>query len=152
MITNRDQWLILLGVAGSVVGTLLNKGLLAHASLAVLVWLFGEWLLFRWRVELQLRHLRCVRTVNGSANDSGTLWTGRPVTVSVAIVPEKSVRLPFIRFRDWQPENLTIDSIDEGDSNESDDASNEIDAAISGKSTVEFSYICRPKGQRRDGF
>jgi hypothetical protein len=59
MTTNRAQWLILLGVAGSVVGVLLNKGLLAHASLAVLVWLFGEWLLFRWRVEFQLRHLKC---------------------------------------------------------------------------------------------
>ena len=109
MITNRAQWLILLGVAGGVIGTLTNKVLLAHASLAVLAWIFGEWLLFRWRVELQLRHLRCVRKVNGSADESGTLWTGRRVNVSVEIIPERALRIPFIRLRDWQPENLTID-------------------------------------------
>ncbi|MGZ0163677.1 MAG: DUF58 domain-containing protein [Planctomycetales bacterium] len=146
MITNRAQWLILLGVAGSVVGMLTNKGLLAHASLAVLAWIFGEWLLFRWRVELQLRHLRCVRTVNGSTNDSGTLWTGRRVNVSVEIIPERSVRIPFIRLRDWQPENLTIDRVDQLDMADSGGWPNEIDASISGGRSVEFAYVARPKG------
>ena len=89
MITNRAQWLILLGVAGSAVGTILNKGLLAHVSLTVLVWLFVEWLLFRWRVDLRLRHLRCERTVNGSASDTGSVWTGRPIRVTVRIFPDR---------------------------------------------------------------
>jgi uncharacterized protein (DUF58 family) len=146
MITNRAQWLILLGVAGSVVGTLANKGLLAHASLAVLAWIFGEWLLFRWRVELQLRHLRCVRTVNGSTSESGTLWTGRRVNVSVEIIPERRVRIPFIRLRDWQPENLTIDAADQLALCETNDWPNEIDTSISGNASVEFSYTARAKG------
>lgn len=141
MITNRAQWLILLGVAGSVVGVFLNKGLLAHASLAVLVWLFGEWLLFRWRVEFQLRHLRCVRTVNESTRDSGTLWTGRRVKVAVKIIPDHIVRIPFIRFRDWQPENLSLETEPDGNVRP-----NEIDATISGESSIEFEYSCRPKG------
>jgi uncharacterized protein (DUF58 family) len=146
MITNRAQWLILLGVAGSAIGMLLNQGLLAHASLAVLVWLFGEWLLFRWRIELQLRNLRCVRTVNGSTNDSGTLWTDRRVKVSVEIIPERSVRIPFIRLRDWQPENLSIAQADQPEGAEASDWPNEVDATISGKASVEFAYTCRPKG------
>lgn len=146
MITNRAQWLILLGVAGGVIGTLTNKGLLAHASLAVLAWLFGEWLLFRWRVELQLRHLRCVRKVNGSADESGTLWTGRRVNVSVEIIPERALRIPFMRLRDWQPENLTIDRVDQIDRADSGDWPNEIDASISGRTPVEFAYTCRPNG------
>lgn len=146
MITNRAQWLILLGVAGSVVGTLTNKGLLAHSSLAVLAWIVVEWLLFRWRVELQLRHLRCVRTVNGSANESGTLWTGRRVSVSVEIIPERRVRFPFIRLRDWQPENLTIDASDQPALIDDNEWPNEIDASISGEASVEFAYTARPKG------
>ncbi|MGZ0169148.1 MAG: DUF58 domain-containing protein [Planctomycetales bacterium] len=146
MITNRAQWLILLGVAGSAVGMLLNKGLLAHVSLAVLVWLFGEWLLFRWRIELQLRHLRCVRTVNGSTNKTGTLWTGRRVKVAVEIIPEHSVRIPFIRLRDWQPENLGINQADQPEGAEASGWPNEVDATISGKASVEFEYTCRPKG------
>ena len=141
MITNRAQWLILIGVAGSVVGVLVNKGLLAHVSLAVLVWLFGEWLLFRRRVELQLRHLRCVRTVNGSTSKSGTLWTGRKVQVSVRIVSERSIRIPFVRFRDWLPENLALD-----DAASETDSRNEIDTNLSGEASVEFAYTCRPIG------
>ena len=146
MITNRAQWLILLGVAGSVVGTLSNKGLLAHASLAVLAWTFFEWLLFRWRVEIQLRHLRCVRKVNGSTNETGTLWTGRRVNVSVEIIPERSVRFPFIRLRDWQPENLKVDPADQRSLSEDNDWPNEIDTSISGEASAEFSYVARPKG------
>ena len=146
MITNRAQWLVLLGVAGSVAGTLTNKGLLAHSSLAVLAWIFLEWLLFRWRVELQLRHLRCVRAVNGLANESGTLWTDRRVSVSVEIISERRVRLPFIRFRDWQPENLKIDSADQLGLTEDNDWPNEIDASISGEASVEFTYTARAIG------
>ena len=145
MITNRAQWLILLGVAGGVIGTLTNKGLLAHASLAVLAWIFGEWLLFRWRVELQLRHLRCVRTVNGTTDEKGTLWTGRKVQVSVEIIPGRSLRIPFIRLRDWQPENLTIDRANQLDL-AANEWPNEIDASISGKTSVEFAYTGRPDG------
>jgi uncharacterized protein (DUF58 family) len=141
MITNRAQWLILLGVAGSVIGVVLNKGLLTHASLAVLVWLFGEWLLFRWRVELQLRHLRCDRTVNGSASKSGTLWTGRKVQVSVRISPMRSIRIPFVRFRDWLPENLVLD-----DPASETDSRNEFDSNLSGEVSVNFAYTCRPAG------
>lgn len=146
MITNRAQWLILLGVAGSAIGMLLNKGLLAHASLAVLVWLFGEWLLFRWRIELQLRHLRCVRTVNGLMKDSGTLWTDRRVKVAIEVIPDRSVRIPFLRIRDWQPENLEINQADQPEGAEVSDWPNEVDTAISGDASVEFEYTCRPKG------
>lgn len=141
MTTNRAQWLILLGVAGSVVGVLLNKGLLAHASLALLIWLAGEWLLFRWRVEVQLRRLRCVRTVNDSTRESGTLWTSRRVRVSVEIIPDGPVRLPFLRFRDWRPENISIDP--ESDANPQP---NEIDTSMSGNASVRFDYTCRPSG------
>lgn len=141
MATNRAQWLILLGVAGSVVGVLLNKGLLAHASLALLIWLAGEWLLFRWRVELQLRRLRCVRTVNGSTNASATLWTSRRVNVSVEIVPDGSVRLPFLRLRDWRPENISVDPQTDGNA-----LPNEIDTSMSGEVSIRFEYTCRPRG------
>lgn len=141
MTTNRAQWLILLGVAGSAVGVLLNKGLLAHASLAVLFWMAVEWMLFRWRVELQLRHLRCIRTVNGSVSQSGTLWTGRRVTVSVEIVPERPVRIPFVRFRDWMPENMLVESAADGISTD-----HETDASMTGAGPVRFEYSCRPRG------
>lgn len=146
MITNRAQWLILLGVAGSVVGTLTNKGLLAHASLAVLAWIFVEWLLFRWRVELQLRHLRCVRTVNGSTNESGTLWTDRRVNISVEVIPERRVRFPFIRLRDWQPENLKIAPADQPGLLDNNSWPNEIDASISGETSAEITYTARAIG------
>jgi uncharacterized protein (DUF58 family) len=152
MITNRAQWLVLLGVAGSVVGTLTNKGLLAHSSLAVLAWIFVEWLLFRWRVEMQLRHLRCVRTVNGSTDESGTLWTDRRVNVSVEVIPERRVRFPFIRLRDWQPENLKIDAADQPGLLEHNDWPNEIDASISGEASVEFTYTARAIGAGQLGF
>ncbi|MDA0283453.1 MAG: DUF58 domain-containing protein, partial [Planctomycetota bacterium] len=51
---------------------------------------------------------------------------------------ERSLRIPFVRFRDWLPENLALVNGDDGA-----DGQNEIDTQVIGGSSVEFGYTCR---------
>ncbi len=129
MLTNRARWLILFSVAGTAVGLLRRQEVLSLVSLSVMIWLFIEWFLFRVRLEIQFRHLACERTVNESAAATGTLWAGRPVSVSVRIVARKAVRIPLVRFEDALPENIEATGDD-----------HVLEANVSGNVPIRFAY------------
>lgn len=135
MLTNRCRWLILFAVVGSLLGLLRRQEQLALISLAVLLWIGFEWVLFRIRVELQFRHLFAERTVNGSAAKTGTLWSGRHLDVTVRVLTDKRLRLPVVRFKDVLPENL-----------ECEDEDNSVEADVSRDRPLEYSYTARPRG------
>jgi uncharacterized protein (DUF58 family) len=135
MLTNRARWLIFFGVIGTLGGLMRGQEVLTLLSLAVLVWMFIEWTLFRWRVEVQFRSVKCVRYVNGSKSDHGTLWTNRPLPITVRVSSPKLIRIPFLRLEDFAPENLRVV-----------DNKNKIDATLNGKEVVEFAYEGRAQG------
>ena len=135
MLTNRARWLIFFGVIGTLGGLLRGQEVLALVSMAVLVWLFIEWTLFRWRVEIQFRSVECRRFVNGSQAAHGTLWTNRPVRITVRVFSGKLIRIPFLRLEDFAPENL-----------EANDQRNMVDATLNGRGVVEFAYTGRARG------
>ena len=135
MLTNRARWMIFFGVIGTLGGLLRSQNVLALLSLAVLAWLFLEWTLFRWRVEVQFRSIKCQRVVNGSRDRQGTLWTGRPISVLVRLRSTALTRIPFLRLEDYAPENL-----------EAIDGDNVVDATLSGKEIIEFAYTARARG------
>lgn len=134
MATNRCRWLILFAVIGSIVGLLRRQEQLALISIAVLVWIFFEWILFRIRLDFQFRHLYCKRTVNGSTDATGTMWAGRHVDVSVVIASRKRMRIPFMLFEDVLPENI-----------ECEDGDNLIEGTVSRDQPLRFTYVARTR-------
>jgi uncharacterized protein (DUF58 family) len=135
MLTNRARWMVFFGVIGTLGGLLRSQEVLALLSLSVLAWLFIEWTLFRWRIEVQFRSVECQRFVNDSKSSHGTLWTGRPINVLVRVRSTALTRIPFLRLEDFVPENL-----------EAVDKENVIDATLSGKEIIEFSYTAKTRG------
>lgn len=135
MLTPRGHFLLILGIVGTGVGVLNAQELLALTSLSVLVWLFFEWVQFRWRADILLRGFRCERTVNGSEAPTGRVWTLRTVRVSVRIIPVSAIRIPWLRVEDILPESL-----------ECADHRNVVDAHLQGDEAFGFSYAVTPRG------
>jgi uncharacterized protein (DUF58 family) len=135
MLTPRGHFLLLSGTAGAGLGVFWAQELLALVSLSVLVWIFFEWVQFRWRADVQLRGLSCERLVNGSASPTGRFWARRLVRVTVRVVPNSSMRIPWLRFEDVLPENL-----------ECSDGANIVDGFLQGEDAFEFSYVATPRG------
>ncbi|MFP6765553.1 MAG: DUF58 domain-containing protein, partial [Planctomycetaceae bacterium] len=135
MLTPRGYLLLLLGIIGAGAGVFHAQSLLALISLSVLVWLFFEWVLFRWRSAMQLRSLTCERTVNSIKASTGRLWTRRTARVTVRIVPRVAMRMPWLQFEDLLPETL-----------ECRDGSNVVDGSLQGKAPFEFHYQVTPLG------
>jgi len=77
-------------------------------SLSVLVWLLVEWLLFIWRVQYELQHLKFERSVNGRTEPSGILWAGRNVAVEVRLKSSFLGMGSIVRIRDVVPENMEV--------------------------------------------
>lgn len=135
MLTPRGHFLLILGIVGTGVGVFNAQELLALTSLSVLVWLFFEWVQFRWRADIQLRSLSCERTVNDSQAPTGRFWTLRTVRVSVKIVPKSAMRIPWLRIEDVLPESL-----------ECADGRNVVDGHLQGEEPFEFQYTATPLG------
>jgi len=135
MLTPRGHFLLILGIVGTGVGVFNAQELLALTSLSVLVWLFFEWVLFRWRADIQLRGFVCERTVNGSQAPIGRFWTMRTVRVSVRIIPKSAMRIPWLLLEDVLPESL-----------ECADEKNLVDGHLQGEEPFEFQYTATPLG------
>lgn len=135
MLTPRGHVLLILGIVGTGVGVFNAQELLALVSLSVLVWLFFEWVQFRWRADVQLRSLSCERTVNGSRAGTGRLWTQRAARVSVRVVPKAAIRIPWLRIEDVLPEILDCP-----------DGANIVDGFLQGEDAFEFHYVATPQG------
>ena len=79
------RWLALPSIAGLFLGILRGQTGLALLSLSILLWLLVEWLIFTWRVWVELPQLQFTRRVNGRDEPTGLLWAGRLVTVSIEV-------------------------------------------------------------------
>ncbi|MEZ6034114.1 MAG: DUF58 domain-containing protein [Planctomycetaceae bacterium] len=106
--TGLARWLAFPAIAGFYLGVLREQTGLALLSLAVLVWLMTEWLLFSWRLWFELPHLRFERLVNGRSEATGTLWADRIVDVDVRINTSRIGISSQVRIRDVVPENMDV--------------------------------------------
>ncbi|MEJ7590847.1 MAG: DUF58 domain-containing protein [Planctomycetaceae bacterium] len=106
--TGLARWLALPAIAGLYLGILREQTGLALLSLSVLVWLLAEWLLFTWRVWLELPQLKFERSVNGRTEPSGILWAGRSVAVEVRLSSSLVGIGSIVRIRDILPENMEV--------------------------------------------
>ncbi len=108
--TNRCRVLIILGIIGMVLGVLRDQSSLATLSLAVLVWLFLVWLHFQLRLGLSWPKLKLNRSVNGRSHRHTTLWSDRPITMSVEISASGG-KIPAVAVvRDLLPPNVLVES------------------------------------------
>ena len=137
MLTNRGRWLLLIVVCGLGLGLFKSRPLLATTSLALLMWIGFEWILFRWRTEIRFHALECQRYVNDQPPgpmQTTTLWVSRPVKMTVRILNPRGMRLPFVRFTDYVPESMRVT-----------DGDPTLDATLSSSTPIsEWSYTCKP--------
>ncbi|MFT5525013.1 MAG: hypothetical protein ACI9HK_002979 [Pirellulaceae bacterium] len=133
MITSRFRWLRLLGIAGTAFGVLRGQDILAISSLAVLLWLFADWVMFRMKVLVVVRALECERWINDSAKNSGTLWSLRTANIRVRVNSPFPVGLRIVRAEDYLPEILELD-----------ESSNSCDGTVGGGKAIEFTYRVKP--------
>ena len=106
--TGLARWLALPGIAGLFFGVLRAQPTLALLSFSVLLWLLAEWLLFTWRVWVELPHLQFQRTVNGRTEPNGLVWAGRTIQVSVRVSSTRGTIAPPLIIRDVVPENMDV--------------------------------------------
>ncbi len=106
--TGFARWLALPAIAGLYLGILREQTGLALLSLSVIVWLLVEWLLFTWRVWIEVPQLKFERSVNGRTEPSGILWAGRSVEVEVRLTSSPFGIGSIVRIRDVVPENMEV--------------------------------------------
>ena len=110
MLTLRGRCLALLGFAGTLLGVLRAQDRLTLISLTILVWLFLEWVWFRWRFDIQLSHVQVRRTINGSPVPPKSLFTGRRFDVAVQIESRIGGFTPVLLVEDVLTENFKVES------------------------------------------
>ena len=106
--TGFARWLALPAIAGLYLGILREQTGLALLSLSVIVWLLVEWLLFTWRVWIEVPQLKFERSVNGRTEPSGILWAGRSVEVEVRLTSSPVGIGSIVRIRDVVPESMEV--------------------------------------------
>jgi uncharacterized protein (DUF58 family) len=131
------RWLALPSIAGLFLGILRGQTGLALLSLSILLWLLVEWLIFTWRVWIELPQLQFTRRVNGRDEPTGLLWAGRLVTVSVEVKSSRGTIGPALMIRDVVPENMDVA-----------DTGNEVNVKAR-FDAFEFSYTARVRGAGR---
>ena len=112
--TLRAKLLIIVGLLGMYAGMHRGQLELASVSLAVVVWVFIEWLRFRFRVMRIWPAIKIQRSINGRSEGQITTWANRKVTIRLDInMPGKAPAgvlqqlrkglSPSIQFRDTLP-------------------------------------------------
>lgn len=82
--TNRCRMLLILCLLGGSVGLLRQQDVLALTCLAILIWIFAVWCLFRIRVVLAISNADVTRLVDGrDAAHNPVLWVGREFEVEL---------------------------------------------------------------------
>ena len=134
MLTARFRWLFALSAVGTLLGLLRGQEVLALISLSILLWISGEWLLFRIRFMRVNKSLGCQRWVGESTNQEGTLWVQRPTTIRLQVSSNSLLRTPPLRITDFLSEKLELV-----------EQSNSRDGMLSRSNPLEFTYTAQPR-------
>jgi uncharacterized protein (DUF58 family) len=111
MLTTRGWWFLIVALSLLAVGVFdqpFRGGRGAHWSLilvtlTLLLWFFGEWLLFALRVCLVVPAVRLRRELHDACGPVNTLWAGRSFRVVVQLQLSHWGSLPCLRVRDRVP-------------------------------------------------
>ena len=106
--TRRAQLFAVAGMIGLCLGLIRGQTTLSLISLASLLWILSEWLLFYWHARFQLPLLKPLRFVNGDSETNRSLWADRIVEVRVQLA--RGIRLfgVTLDLQDVVPENLDL--------------------------------------------
>lgn len=133
--TLRAKLLVIVGLLGMYAGLHRGQLELASISLSVVIWVFFEWLRFRFRVARIWPAIQIQRSINGRSEAQVTTWANRSVDIRLSInLPEhgKQVNLltrirqglsPSILFRDTLPSILDASGASKSDAPTSDPSS-----------------------------
>jgi len=143
MVTSRFRWLFCFAVVGTLLGLLRGQELLALIGLSLLLWLLGEWLLFRLRFLAVSRLLQCRRTVNRSGAEEATLWSQRPAEIELEVTSRYPLETPVVRLTDYLPEQFALAA--EPNTAESNTA----DAILRRGEPLRIVYRARPRAAGR---
>ncbi len=106
--TRRAQLFAVAGMIGLCLGLIRGQTTLSLISLASLLWILSEWLLFYWHVRFQLPLLSPLRFVNGDSEANRSLWAERIVEVRVQLAREIRLFGVTLELQDVVPENLDL--------------------------------------------
>ncbi len=106
--TRRAQLFAVAGMIGLCLGLIRGQTTLSLVSLASLLWILSEWILFYWHVRFQLPLLRPLRFVNGDSEANRSLWAERIVEVRVQLAKQMRLFGVTLDLQDVVPENLDL--------------------------------------------
>ena len=128
---------------GVLVVSLIGRHLqLALFSLMILLWMFADYLLFRWRTMAALRHLQIVRRIHDRDAATGIVWAGRKYDVELELCSRSSLHSGW-QFRDLVPDILELRCKDEP-SEPTAIRSDVVDSSMMGKMTRAVTKLLTP--------
>ncbi len=106
--TLRAQAFAVAGMIGLCIGLIRGQSLLSLLSLASLLWILSEWMLFYLHIRIRLPRLQLIRLVNGEPKAGSSLWADR--TIDVQVLWNEGLRLPgaTLDILDVVPGNLEL--------------------------------------------
>ncbi len=106
MLTSRGRWLLALAALGAGFGLLAESEPVAVVCLAVLLWIGGQWLAFRYRSDVVVRRLRGMRRLSDGRARARTLWVGRTFEVQTHLRLEGFVGIPYVILAERLPQSV----------------------------------------------
>jgi len=137
MLTTRGRVLALVAIAGTLLSVLRSQDRTALIAFSLLMWIVIEWLWFRWMVASTRYEFTCVRSVNGHAKESLTMWAGRAYAIQVQLTSDRKLFRPMLFIEDVLSENFEVI-----------DGSEKEEVSLSTE-TIELRYTVRPRGVGR---
>ncbi len=109
--TNRCRILVVAGILGLWIAVLRNQSALACLSLAVLVWIFIQWIVFEFQLWYRWPKYEISRQISGRPSLAVTsLHAGRPFAVELEINAKAGAVSANCFVRDLLPDNLILNS------------------------------------------
>ncbi|MSQ93242.1 MAG: DUF58 domain-containing protein [Gemmataceae bacterium] len=140
MLTTRGFWFFLVNVALLATAILLGALQLTLVCTTLLLWFFGQWILFHLRIRLSLRRLSVERALSTSRGDVRSLWARQKVDVAVTLKSAGVLALPYVVMTERLPALARIEK-----------GLLCIDGAVSAGSpmTIAYSVVCQSAGWLR---
>lgn len=111
MLTSRGWWFLLVGLAVTAIaasGLSPGHATLGTIGLTLLLWLFGQWMLFAVRAGRIVPALRLERELWDERGPVKNLWAGRSFEVRLRLSLHGWLGLPHVRLQDRAPAGVEV--------------------------------------------
>lgn len=136
IVTPRARWIIMLAILAAMIGIFRQQATVVCLSLTCLVWIWLEWLAFRYRVDFYLRTSQISREVRDRQGPARVLWEERTAEVVTSIQFKRLWLLPsvFADVRDLLPPSA-----------EQQGGENGREFSLGSAREIHFTYQIRPR-------